>query len=106
MKIKVLALSLSAAVLSFGMMGNAFADGATLYQAKGCVGCHGPDGKAPVMPVYPKLAGQNHDYLLNQMKDIKSGARSNGQSAVMKGVVAGVSEAELAEIATYLAGVK
>lgn len=106
MKTKVLALSLSAAVLSFGMMGNAFADGAALYQAKGCVGCHGVDGKTPVMPAYPKLAGQNHDYLVEQMKDIKSGARANGQSVVMKGIIAGVSDAEMAEMATYLSGVK
>lgn len=106
MKTKVLALSLGAAVLSFGMMSNAFADGAALFQAKGCAGCHGAGGAAPVMPVYPKIAGQNEQYLLNQMKDIKSGARANGQSAVMKGVVAGVSDAELAEIAKYLAAAK
>ncbi len=106
MKTKVLALSLGAAVFSFGMMGNAFADGAALFQAKGCGGCHGAGGNAPVMPVYPKLAGQSEQYLLNQMKDIKSGARANGQSAVMKGVIAGVSDAEMAEIAKYLAAAK
>jgi cytochrome c len=106
MKSKILALSLGAAVLSFGMVGSALADGAALFQSKGCAGCHGAGGKAPVMPVYPKLAGQNEQYLLNQMKDIKSGARSNGQAAVMKAVVAGVSDADLAEIAKYLASEK
>ncbi len=106
MKSKVLALSLGAAVFSFGAMSNAFADGAALFQAKGCAGCHGAGGNAPVMPVYPKLAGQNEQYLLQQMKDIKSGARSNGQAAVMKGVIANVSDAEMAEIAKYLAGAK
>ena len=102
MKAKILALSLGAAVVSLGAVSNALADGAALYQAKGCGGCHGGDAKTPVMPVYPKLAGQNEQYLLQQMKDIKSGARANGQAAVMKGVIAGVSEAEMGEIAKYL----
>ncbi len=83
--------------------GGADHPGAKLYQAKGCAGCHGADGKTTVMPVYPKLAGQTAEYLLNQMKDIKSGTRANGQSAVMKGVIAGVSEEEMKAMAEWLA---
>ena len=55
------------------------------------------------MPIYPKLAGQNADYAFNQMKDIKSGARSNGQTAAMKGVMGLVSEEEMRAIADWLA---
>jgi len=77
--------------------------GKALYTAKGCAGCHGADGKTTVMPVYPKIAGQSATYLLNQMKDIKSGTRANGQTAVMKGVIAGVSEEEMKAIAEWLA---
>jgi len=76
--------------------------GAGIYQAKGCAGCHGADGKTTIMPVYPKLAGQGAAYLLNQMKDIKSGTRHNGQTAVMKGIIAGVSEDEMKAIAEWL----
>ena len=54
------------------------------------------------MPVYPKLAGQNAQYALQQMKDIKSGVRSNGQSAAMKGVMGLVSDEEMAAIAEWL----
>ena len=77
--------------------------GAGLYQAKGCAGCHGADGKTTIMPVYPKLAGQSATYLLNQMKDIKSGTRANGQTAVMKGIIAGVSDDEMKAMAEWLA---
>ena len=77
--------------------------GAAAYQAKGCAGCHGADAKSTVMPVYPKLAGQSATYLLAQMKDIKSGTRANGQTAVMKGIIAGVSEEEMKAIAEWLA---
>jgi nitrous-oxide reductase len=77
-------------------------DGATLYKSKGCIACHGNDGKMPIMPIYPKIAGQNKDYALAQMKDIKGGARKNGNSLAMKGIMGQVSEAEMETIATWL----
>jgi cytochrome c len=80
------------------------ADGAELYTKKTCNACHGADANTPLLPVYPKLAGQNADYLFNQMKDIKSGARSNGQSAAMKGIMAAVSDDEIRAIADWLSG--
>ena len=82
------------------------ADGAALYTAKGCMACHGADAKTPITPLYPKIAGQAKEYLAQQMTDIKSGARNNGQTAAMKGVMAGVSEDEIGTIAEYLSGLK
>jgi cytochrome c len=79
------------------------ADGKELYTAKGCSACHGADGKTPIAPPYPKVVGQSKEYTEQQLKDIKSGARSNGQSAVMKGIMAGVSDEEITAIAEYLA---
>jgi len=78
-------------------------DGAQLYKTKTCFACHGKDAKTPIMPTYPKLAGQNADYAYNQMLDIKSGARANGQTAAMKGVMHLVSDEELRAIADWLA---
>ena len=92
-----------AASVSFNSMA---ADGAALYTAKLCQTCHGPEGKGPIMAMYPKLNGQNKEYLVAQMKDIKSGARSNGMSAAMKAMVANVTEEEMTAIADYLANVK
>lgn len=77
-------------------------DGATLFAKKTCIACHGKDAKSPIMPIYPKLAGQNADYAFNQMKDIASGARNNGQTAAMKGVMPLVSEEEMRIIANWL----
>lgn len=106
MMIKTVAMLAGAAVLSLGLIGNAAADGATLYNSKTCFACHGADGKTPIMPIYPKLAGQNADYALNQMLDIKSGKRANGQSAAMKAVMAMVSDSEVKEIAEWLSTLK
>lgn len=41
-----------------------------------CTTCHGPDGNSP-SPEFPKLAGQHYDYLVQALKDYKSGARKN-----------------------------
>jgi len=82
------------------------ADGAKLYAEKTCVACHGKGANKPLQPNYPKLAGQNSAYAEQQMKDIKSGARSNGQTAAMKGVMHLVSDAEIKILAEYIAKLK
>jgi cytochrome c len=81
-------------------------DGATLYQTKTCFACHGVDANTPLLPNYPKLAGQNKEYALAQMKDIKSGARNNGETAAMKGVMHVVNDAEMDAIAKWLSSLK
>ena len=77
-------------------------DGAQLYLAKACQSCHGADGRTPIMPVYPIIAGQHGDYTYNQLRDIKSGARSNRLAAIMVGIMAGVSDEEMRAIADWL----
>ena len=66
----------------------------------------GADAKKPLLPTYPKLAGQNAAYAEQQMKDIKSGARNNGQTAAMKGVMHLVNDEEIKAIADYLSKLK
>lgn len=77
--------------------------GAALYTAKGCAACHGADGKTPIMSTYPKVAGLPGQYIANQMTDIKSGARNNGQTVVMKGIMAAVSDEDIKAISAWLA---
>lgn len=101
--IKTIALAAVFSVASFSGTLMA-ADGEALYKSKTCVACHGKDAKTPIMPNYPKIAGQNKEYALQQMKDIKSGARSNGLAAAMKGVMHLVSDEEMAALAEYVAG--
>ena len=81
-------------------------DGAKLYADKTCNACHGPKADKPLMPNYPKIAGQNAAYTEQQMKDIKSGARNNGQTAAMKGVMHLVNDEEIKALSEYLAKLK
>ncbi len=98
----------AAAALGMAVGGAAGADGggtpsgAELYTQRTCVACHGPDAKTPLLPDYPRLAGQNEAYLLLQMRDIKSGARANGNTPAMFGVMGLVTDEELVVLAKYL----
>ena len=94
----------SLAVLSLGVVGTAAAaDGAALYTSKLCNTCHGADANTPIMPTYPKLAGQNAQYAAQQMKDIRDGKRTNGMAAAMKAMVATLTDEEIDAISEWLA---
>jgi len=77
--------------------------GAALYKSKGCPTCHGEDGSHPVIQDYPVIAGQNANYLLRQMRDIRDGRRTNGLSQVMREAVAPVTDEEFSSISAWLA---
>jgi cytochrome c553 len=63
-----------------------------------CAACHGPDGATRVAPDYPVLAGQYQDYIVQALRDYKSGKRKN---PVMAGIVAGVDEKDFPAIALF-----
>jgi cytochrome c553 len=65
-----------------------------------CVACHGADGAKTVAPEYPVLAGQYADYIVQALKDYKSGARKN---AVMIGIMGAVKEEDFQAIADFFA---
>ena len=77
-------------------------EGARLYREKTCNTCHGENGINPLLPSYPVLAQQGEQYALQQMLDIKSGARAAGQSSAMKPIVQGVTDEELAILAKFI----
>ncbi|MDR2153630.1 MAG: c-type cytochrome [Burkholderiaceae bacterium] len=101
-------LPVFAALAALAAAAPAFAqeDGAKLYQEKTCWSCHGKDAKTPLLPEYPKIAGQNAQYAERQMLDIKSGARANGNSAAMNGIMVLVNEKEIKAIAEYVSKLK
>jgi len=63
-----------------------------------CAACHGARGNSP-NGLYPKLAGQDPAYLVEQMWAFRSGVR---RSDVMGGVVSSMSETDANDIASYL----
>ena len=67
-----------------------------------CTACHGTDGNS-VGGMPPGLAGQNKDYLLQQLKDYKSGKRAG---TIMPQHAKGYTDEQLERIAAYFAAVK
>jgi cytochrome c553 len=62
-----------------------------------CAACHGTDGNS-ADPQYPKLSGQNPAYLYGQLWAFKRGTR---KSDVMSGIVATLSDADIANAAAF-----
>lgn len=66
-----------------------------------CAICHGPElkGLGPV----PALAGRSPSYVVRQLYDMRRGVRKGPWAALMKPVVAELSDEELVSIAAYTA---
>lgn len=62
-----------------------------------CAACHGADGNSP-NPQFPKLAGQNPAYAYGQLWAFK---RETRRSDVMRGIVATLSDADMADVASF-----
>ena len=87
-------------MIGLGWMSFAYAAGdAASGQGKVavCSGCHGADGNS-MIPSFPKLAGQGEVYLVNQLKDIRDGARNVPQ---MMGILTGRTDQDLADMAAF-----
>jgi len=63
-----------------------------------CAACHAPDGNS-LISVNPKLAQQHPEYIIKQLTEFKSGKREN---AVMNGMAAALSEADMRNIAYWV----
>lgn len=72
-----------------------------------CAACHGADGNSTA-PINPKLAGQHPEYLYKQLRNFKSvdGKPAERNNAVMGGMVAALSDADMKDLATYFSGQK
>ncbi len=96
-------IHIAVAALGIAFVGSACAAdldaGRKIVEAQ-CAACHGKDGKTPVDPTYPKIAGQYSDYLTTALHDYQTGARKN---AIMNGMAKPLSANDVQNVAAYLA---
>lgn len=62
-----------------------------------CAACHGANGIS-MNPMWPNLAGQKEQYLAKQITAFRDGTRKDPTMAPM---VAGLSDADIANLAAY-----
>ncbi|MBY0268847.1 MAG: cytochrome c [Burkholderiales bacterium] len=66
-------------------------------KSKTCAACHGPDGNSAA-PDFPRLAGQNFDYLVKALSEYKAGERKN---AIMAPLAGALSQRDIEDLAAY-----
>ena len=98
MCMRALRISVGAAVAAASFFGWA----ADLKRAEeivtsNCSICHGTQGESSTQ-LYPKLAGQDGDYIARQLADFKSGKR---KADAMKDMVANLTPEEMKALGTY-----
>ncbi len=69
-----------------------------------CTGCHSPRGLGNSPAGYPRIGGQYADYVAAQLKAFRGGDRVNDANAVMRQVAEHMSDAEIAAVANFVAG--
>jgi cytochrome c553 len=62
-----------------------------------CAGCHGLDGNS-LVGIWPSLAGQNQNYLLKQLRLVKTGER---EITSMIGLLDNLDDSDLQDIAAF-----
>ncbi len=100
MKIHAIILTSVLAVSSQVLAGDAGA-GRTVYVAKGCIGCHGPDGVSvvPMVPPYPSLKGKTEAFVKESLTDFRSGKRQN---SIMNAMANGLKDVDIENLSAYI----
>lgn len=70
-----------------------------------CAGCHSPTGTGIEAAGYPRLSGQNADYVVKQLTAYRDGERDAGQNAsIMMDVASKLTDQEIEAVASYVSG--
>jgi cytochrome c553 len=69
-----------------------------------CAACHGPTGAGNSLALFPRIGGQNSDYIIAQMNKFKNNTRSNDPNNIMRDIAAKMTDQEIQAVASYVAG--
>ncbi|MFN0041388.1 MAG: c-type cytochrome [Burkholderiales bacterium] len=70
-----------------------------------CAGCHAPDGSG-IPAQYPRLAGQQTEYVVAQLKAFRAEGRVNDLNEMMRSVAANLNDKEISALAEYISGLR
>ncbi len=69
-----------------------------------CSACHGADGKGNYLALFPRLSGQNPEYVRDQLMKFKNKQRSNGPNGMMRDIASKLTDQEMEAVAQYVQG--
>ena len=72
-----------------------------------CTACHAPDGSGNALAGFPRLSGQQPDYMIEQLKAYREGMRKTDTEVyegMMRQNAANLTDGEIAAVAHYLVG--
>lgn len=69
-----------------------------------CAACHGPAGWGNAPASYPRIGGQNVEYLVIQLQAFAAGERPGGPGGMMNDIAAELTEEEMRAVASYASG--
>jgi cytochrome c553 len=70
-----------------------------------CASCHGPSG-AGIPSQFPRLAGQHSKYVVSQLKNFRSGDRTNDGGKMMEVIARKLTDQEMKAVAEYVNGLR
>ncbi|KMV29413.1 cytochrome c4 [Photobacterium swingsii] len=69
-----------------------------------CIACHGPRGNGTSLSGFPKISGQNAEYVKLQLEKFRAGERQNDMNTMMRAVAAKLSDSEITALSQYVGG--
>jgi cytochrome c553 len=71
-----------------------------------CMACHGPTGYGIAPAKFPALRGQHAGYVVKQLTDYASGARSTGPNGIMQIIAKRLSPDDMRDVSSYVQGLR
>ena len=69
-----------------------------------CISCHGPNGKGNPAAGFPNLSYQHALYTAERLKKYRSGEETYTGAAIMNGIAAKLTDAEIEAVSSYIQG--
>ncbi|EGU32341.1 c-type cytochrome [Vibrio scophthalmi] len=90
---------------------NVVAQGKILYTAgdaerglTACIACHGPRGNGTELSGFPKISGQQPDYIKAQLMKFRDGTRENDMNAMMRDIAQKLTDEDIDTLSNYMGG--
>jgi cytochrome c553 len=71
-----------------------------------CMACHGPTGVGNEPAKFPALRGQHSVYVVKQLNDYASGARTSGPNGIMQTIAKRLAPDDMRNVAAYVQGIR